>query len=1043
VSGPVEDVTRKIDQLKGWSQRHKRGAPAQYDRATVDSQPQQLYEQVLKMVQDSSSSKGGGVSTLTCDDLCLLASRLPVLMQLLGSKGSVLPAASDIARHAADSLQQGNLPTTPRFWSELLYGLTKAGLVVDTETNASQTTKQQTNIHLQQLLDEGVRRLPSLLASKGAAAQDVSMTLLAYAYAGYAGDLGAVVQAVEKDLDRCLQRPAPQGIANILWALGKLCDMGGTTHQQPGVQSSAYSQLVFSHALQQLTSFLHAGNTGLTFQGISNAVYGCALAGHMEGLPQFLAQVCEQPGSMDRATPQGWSNTVWGIATLYEAAAADGIMQLAVDLQQYGQLLLARCVQTPDVMGGATPQAWGNTVWAAAKLECVQEGALLISQLTSNLDVMRTAKPQEWSNSIWAAATLYEAASIAGDKHLAQQLQLNGHTLLRKCLQKWATFKGASPQHWANTLWAAAKLGCVQEGFQLLIQLTSNPDAMRTAKPQEWSNSIWGAATLFEAASIAGDKHLALQLQLNGHTLLRECLQRWGTLKGAVPQAWANTVWAASRLGCVEEGAQLLSQLTSNPDAMRGASVQGWSNTTWAAATLYEAASIAGDKHLAQQLQLNGHTLLKKCLQMWGTLKGAVPQSWANIVWAAARLGCVEEGDQLLSQLTGNLDVMRGALPQHWSNTLWAAATLYETAQNAGSKQLAQQLQQHGHTLVRRIATRLDTLRGATSQAWSNTLWAAATLRFYDQGLFSRAVQELSAVPSVALEPQGLSNALCACATCAHWGSNVQQLLGRVREFDLAQFNGQDLGNTAWAWAVLATLAQEGGSYEQHEQCFQQVAALLFKEAASRPVSSFTAEGRRQLYQAHLIAGYLGISGLPAGQVLEAAMHAGLITDTTISSRSQQEVHSALRQMGYTTQLEGLSPDCLIKADIAITALPDGSPCSIAVEVDGPSHYVTEQNASTAPADRLDGPTRLRNALLSRSFPDGLVCVYWRDWAAVQGNKEALQEYLSKALAKVVRDKVRGGRCSQKLCTPACLHCSVCTHSLYDTTINSRMAACT
>jgi hypothetical protein len=181
----------KIDLLKGWSQRQKQeAAPAQYDRATAESQAQQLYGQLLAMVKgscvstSSASISSDGFSTLACDDLCLLASRLPVLMQLLGGRGKVSSAATAIAQHAADSLHQGDLPTTPRFWSELLYGLTKAGLVVDAGINASQTSAQLTNIHLQQLLDKGVQHLPSLLVGKGAAAQDVSMTLLAYAYAG-------------------------------------------------------------------------------------------------------------------------------------------------------------------------------------------------------------------------------------------------------------------------------------------------------------------------------------------------------------------------------------------------------------------------------------------------------------------------------------------------------------------------------------------------------------------------------------------------------------------------------------------------------------------------------------------------------------------------------------------------------------------------------------------------------------------------------------------------------------------------------------------
>jgi hypothetical protein len=559
--------------------------------------------------------------------------------------------------------------------------------VINAEINASQSAKQHqhTSIHLQQLLDEGVRHLPSLLVSEGAAAQDVSMTLLAYAYAGYAGDLGPVLQAVADNLDRCLQRLAPQNISNALWALGKLCDIWVVTHQQPGVQSGAYNKQVFSHAVQQLSSIVQASSPQLTAQNISNTVYGCALAGHMEDLPHFLACVCQHPELMDRALPQHWSNIVWGTATLYESAATDGDVHLAGQLQQYGQLLLSRCVQTPGAMTGASHQNWSNTIWAAAKL------------------------------------------------------------------------------------------------------------------------------------------------------------------------------------GCVKDGAQLLSQL---------------------------------------------------------------------------------------------------------------ARSMHSTTE-------------------------------ATPQSCSNTLWAAATLRLYDQGLFTQAMQELAGMPPAAIQPQHFSNSLWACAVCAHWGSGVQQLLGRVGECDLAQFDEQHLANTSWAWAVLACLAGEDGSYDQHDLCFQQVAAALFKEAAARPVTSFSRDQLSQLYRAHLYAEqHLGIPGLPAGQVLEAARAEGLQSEVATISPGQKQVNSCLRQMGYSTQLEGLSPDSLVRADIVITALPDGRPCCIAVEFDGPPHYMTEQAASTGAADRLEGPTRLRNLLLSRCFPDGVLCIYWRDWAAAEGGKEARKGWLRKELAKLVRSKV-------------------------------------
>jgi hypothetical protein len=698
-----------------------------------------LLAQTVVLLRDSHTK---ALSTRSADgclpllDLCAFAFTLHDIEEVVGNQGAIRRLAQATAKHATLRLQLGDMPPSMQAWKDLLYGLTMAGLVVSVDRAAEREGVE--SIHLQQLLDAGAQHLPAVLRSQAAEARNVSLTLLAYAYAGYTGDLGPVIQALASNLEGCLQDVKSQECSNTLWALGKLSESWQHGAHHTHVQS------IFSWALGKLGEQIQQRQRQLIPQHISNAVYGCALAGHMEGLPQFLALVCQHLEVMEAAIPQHWANTVWGIATLYDTTTEKGSMQEGKQLQEYGRVLLAGCVQRPGAM---KPQDWSNSVWAAAKLGCVQEGAQLLSQLTSHLDVMRVANSQNWSNTLWAAATLYEAAQRAGDQQLAQPLQRSGRTLINECMQK------------------------------------------------------------------------------------------------------------------------------------------------------------------------------------------------------------------------------------------------------------------------------LD--EGAVSQTWSNLVWAAATLRLYKGHMFERAMQELSAMPSAASMSQVYSNSLWACAICAYWDSGVQQLLGRVRESDLAQFTAQGLANTAWAWAVLACLAQEDGSYEQHEQCFQQVAESLFKEAASRPVGSFTVRERRQLHQAHLFAGHLGIPGLPGGQVLDSAMQAELTVHTT-TSRSQQAVSSALTQMGYTTQLEGLSPDGLMRADIVITALPDGSPCSIAVEYDGPPHYVAELSASNAVVDRLDGRTRLRNLLLSQSFPNGLVCIYWRDWEAVKGDREIQEEYLSKALAKVVRDEV--GAPVVKVWLPTCIH---------------------
>jgi hypothetical protein len=318
---------------------------------------------------------------------------------------------------------------------------------------------------------------------------------------------------------------------------------------------------------------------------------------------------------------------------------------------------------------------------------------------------------------------------------------------------------------------------------------------------------------------------------------------------------------------------------------------------------------------------------------------------------------------------------------------------------------MADVLQEGGHLLLKAYASSPTALQGTMSQHLSNTLWAAAVLRWYNQHLFAQGAAAFAALPPAEVKPQEFSNALYACAICSNWDDSVQQLLSRVKEDNVAAFRQQDLGNSLFSWAVLCCTATTSGAAQQHIEGLSAAASALFQEAAARPVNSIDdVEHLSQLCIAHLYAEqHLHIPGLPDGPVLAAARAAGRSAGQEVTvSVGQREVACALQQLGYTVQLEMQSPDGLMNADIGVTALPDGSPCSIAVEYDGPYHYVTEYTAGGSIEDRLEGPTRLRNALLQPRFPDGVVCIPWYEWkvAAVRGQQE---EYLRGAMAAVLK----------------------------------------
>jgi hypothetical protein len=231
---------------------------------------------------------------------------------------------------------------------------------------------------------------------------------------------------------------------------------------------------------------------------------------------------------------------------------------------------------------------------------------------------------------------------------------------------------------------------------------------------------------------------------------------------------------------------------------------------------------------------------------------------------------------------------------------------MYQAAVNAGGSgsKLAEQLLQFGQHLMARMCTSLDqALLGANSQDWGSSVWAAAKLCWYDHRLLQQGVKARVDLPLASINSQHDSNTLLACAVCAHWDSGVQQLLGRVAEMGVASLNGQALCNNLYAWAVLSCVALEGqGSASSHTAPpSSDAAALLFEEAARRPVTMYTAEDLHQLCAAHQLAQSLGMAGLPEGEVLKVARAAGWIGDEPTGNRWQRDVAAALQRLGYST----------------------------------------------------------------------------------------------------------------------------------------------
>jgi hypothetical protein len=283
-------------------------------------------------------------------------------------------------------------------------------------------------------------------------------------------------------------------------------------------------------------------------------------------------------------------------------------------------------------------------------------------------------------------------------------------------------------------------------------------------------------------------------------------------------------------------------------------------------------------------------------------------------------------------------------------------------------------------------------MRGGEDESWYSAL--------YDEKIFSDVVgafcQQIRA-DRFRVVAQTISNTLLSCADCAHWDRHVEQLLLLVPSCDLPSFSEQALLNTLFAWAVLTCVAKEARASHQQLQQLGHVAGALFKEANTRGERFVNSGDLVQIRWAHLYAELLGMPGLAPGALLQKLASVGPANASHKVRRSQKEVATVLRQMRCTVQLEQLSSDGVMPVDMIITALPFGTPCSIAVEFDGPHHYIAAHSGSKGVVYRLNGPTRLRNALERARCRDGLVCIPWFEWEPARDSEQA-QEYLKKRL---------------------------------------------
>ena len=234
-------------------------------------------------------------------------------------------------------------------------------------------------------------------------------------------------------------------------------------------------------------------------------------------------------------------------------------------------------------------------------------------------------------------------------------------------------------------------------------------------------------------------------------------------------------------------------------------------------------------------------------------------------------------------------------------------------------------------------------------QGLSNVMYACGQLGITPPGTWLQRFWLASAKQLDELSSQGLSNVLRACAQLdVRPPSSWLLRFSDSFEHSMTRATRQDLANTALSLATLALweLPLWSSLWER----------LL--HAVPRDPSEWNAEmqlAAHQLYQSYQTAAIErpGLLSATDPELLAAARKSWMHGMTGRSSRLHTEVSECLTRMGVTHANEQWCERAERSIDIAI----EGAGAPIALEVDGPHHFLQD--------GRQDGSTRLRNRMLA------------------------------------------------------------------------------
>jgi len=332
-------------------------------------------------------------------------------------------------------------------------------------------------------------------------------------------------------------------------------------------------------------------------------------------------------------------------------------------------------------------------------------------------------------------------------------------------------------------------------------------------------------------------------------------------------------------------------------------------------------------------------------------------QDLPNMLWSYAN---VKVSNSQLFEQAGDSIVKMNNLNEFWpqalSNTVWAYATL-----NESHPQLFKKIADH--------IIELDNLKSFNGQDCSNIVLAFAKAGESHPQLFKKLAGE-AIKRQHEFNPQDTANFLWAYATNGQVNENLfASLVPSVKE-NLDKFNAQGLSNVVWAYTVANVDAPSVFNNE-------------FINACLKKDCEFELEALLQLHQWQLWQEEIK-SGVSLPPSLKKKCYETFISEDPSPSKLQDDVVSILSSMGLQPQEE-----VLLKSGYRVDAVVEVNGKQIAIEVDGPSHFIGKE---------LTGSTILKHRQVAAV--DGMKVVsipYW-EWNKLKKDSKRKEQYLQDLL---------------------------------------------